>query len=129
MTGWSALILAIVAVVACVQTARASERGPAVPHADSKQAAFTVFVRRMPVVQDSRAVSLRRTDFSGPAQPVATTEVGARLRLTEHSTAYLKVLKFRATVSQATRGVQASSQTMIDRPRLKAITAGIKFAF
>jgi len=129
MTWWSALILAIVALLACAPPVRAAEQVPAMLDIEPNHAAFTVFVRKFPVVQGSRAAPFRRTDISGLALPAATTEFGARLRLTAHSTAYLKVLKFRATVSQATRGVQALSHTMFDRPRSKAVTAGIKFAF
>ena len=129
MTWWSALILAAVAFLACAPPVRAAEHMPAVLDIEPKQAAFTVFVRKFPVVQGSRAAPFRRTDFSGAVHPTSTTEFGARLRLTAHSTAYLKVLKFRATVSPATRGVQAPSHTMFDRPRSKAISGGIKFSF
>jgi len=125
----SALTVAALAFLTCAPPARAAEHVPAVFGIDPMQAAFSVFVRRLPPVQEPRLLPFRRPEVSGAPQPVTTTEFGARLRLTAHSNAYLKVLKFRATVPPARRGVQAPSHTMLDRPRAKAITAGIKFAF
>jgi hypothetical protein len=122
-------LFAIPAVLISLSSAFAAEFPLIVEGATPSVAPFSVFVRKVLQVYEPRPLYLRRTDGSNTLQFLTGTEIGARLRLTEQSTAYVKILKFRTSVPPAARGVEPPSHNLFARPRAKAMTAGLRFSF
>ena len=129
MSRWGSLLLSALAVFSFSSPIRAADQASLLPGLGPALAPLSLFVRKLPVPQEPPPIFLRRTYGVDPSLPPSATEFGARFRLTEQSSAYMKVLKFRARKPEALRGVQASPHTMLERPRAKAFTAGIRFAF
>jgi len=125
----SVLCTTAMVIYVCATQADVSTSVVTVQSLASEQPAFSLFVWKVPEPRGQFPASPWRGEGPGVIQPRAATEFGARLRLTEGATAYVKMLKFRTSIPQAMRGIESSSQTMLQRPRAKALTTGIKFSF